>query len=182
MTTEVNREGDHLSAAGPSRWVSRKHGLVMSHHRKSIEAIRWMRDHADSIKGWTVSKSYLIEVGYFDRRVPAQVTFEPEFRAEYSTFPTAMDKLVGWLHASWEQDRDNHPSPAGRQIVWERWNDVVALVNISSLTLLPNPMFSYRFGPLSPPEGKGHELRISVVPTPISVLDSLVEQNRGCDA
>jgi hypothetical protein len=181
MTTTVNREGDHLSAANPSRWVTRKHGKIMSWHTKSIHAVRWMRDNADSIEGWSVTKSYIVRAGYWDRsRDPKRaIAFEPEMYVEVPTFPEAMDALAGWLHAMWEQDRSNHPSPAGRHQAWARWNDVIALANIASLTILPNPAFAYAFGPLSPPEGKGHDLRISVAPTADDTLIRMVERNRN---
>lgn len=181
MTTVHNREGDHLSGSNPSRWVTRKHGNVMSWHRKSIEAVRWMRDNADSIEGWSVTKSYTVRAGFWDRSRGRDnaVAFEPEFNIEVATFPEAMDKLAAWLHTMWEQDRDNHPSPAGRHQAWERWHDVIALANIASLTLLPNPAFAYSFGPLSPPEGRGHDLRLHVAPTADATLIRMVERNRA---
>lgn len=181
MTTTHNSEGDHLSTADPSRWVTRKHGKIQSWHRKSIEAVRWMRDNADSIEGWAVTKSYIVRAGFWDRRRgPANaVAFEPEMYDEIPTFPEAMDHLATWLHKSWEQDRSNHPSPAGRQQAWERWHDVIALANIASLTLIPNPAFAYSFGPLSPPEGMGHDLRLHVAPTADATLIRMVERNRA---
>lgn len=179
MTTAYNQEGDHLSSANPSRWVARKHGKIMSWHAKSIQAVRWMNANADSIEGWSVTKSHIVRAGYWDRSRGKgnAVAFEPELYVEIPTFPEAMDRLATWLHQQWEQDRDNHPSPAGRAQVWERWHDVVALANIASLTLLPNPAFAYSFGKLSPPEGKGHDLRVYVAPTPDDVLIRMVERN-----
>lgn len=179
MTNEYNSEGDHLSSANPSRWVTRKHGLVRSWHVRSIQAVKWMRDNADSIEGWSVTKSYIVRAGYWDRRRDPKnaIAFEPELHGEISNFPEAMDELARWLHASWEQDRANHPSPVGRQQAWERWHDVIALANIASLTMIPNPAFSYAFGPLSPPEGLGHDLRVSVRPTSDDELIKIVERN-----
>ena len=183
MTTELNREGDHLSSADPSRWVVRYNYAVVSHHPTSKAAARWLRDYTgDSLvaavqRDWLISKSYTVTARYWDRSKKPIEAFPAEFQAERMTFSGAMDALGGWIHRSWEQDRDNHPSNAGRQMAWERWHDVLALTNIASLTLIPNPGFKYAFGPLSPPEGKGHDLRLVVAPTPSAILDSMVRRN-----
>lgn len=182
MTMTLNQEGDHLSRAHASFFVARKHGAIQSWHRSARSAVQWMTNHADSINGWQVTKSFVIRAAYWDRSVVPNREFEPELLVESPTFPAAMDALASWLHQSWEQERDNHPSPVGRQQAWERWHDVIALANISSLTLLPNPAFQYAFGRMSPPEGKGHDLRLSVFPTSASELDLIVERNRGCEA
>lgn len=177
MTVELNTQGDHLSSVGPSLWVTRKHGAIRSFHKTSRQAVRWLRDNADSPLGWKVTKSYTVSVRYWDRSVSPIRAFDAEMLTEQETFSDAMDSLAGWIHSTWEHERENHPSPAGRQMAWERWHDVLALSHIASLTLIPNPGFKYNFGPMSPPEGRGHDLRVSVAPTRTLVLQSMVERN-----
>lgn len=177
MTVELNSEGNHLSSANPSLWVTRKHGAIMSYHQTSRQAVRWLRDNADSPLGWKVTKSYGFTVRYWDRSFKPERAFPAETASEHETFADAMDEVGAWIHSSWEYDRSNHPSPAGRQAAWERWHDVLALSHIAALTLISNPGFSYAFGNLSPPEGRGHDLRIRVAPSSESVLHSAVERN-----
>lgn len=135
----------------------------------AIEATRWMERKNCPIDQYTITKSYTGYAAYYNRQ--RKTWFPPEFKCEGNEFATVVDELTRWCHAAWEQDRENHPSPAGRQEVWERWHDVIALLNIASLSTVRNPDFRYRFGPLSPPEGKGHELRIGVIPTPLAELE-----------
>lgn len=157
----------------PSRIVVRAkvNGAIVHHAASAIEATRWMERKNCPLADYTISKSYTAWAAYYNRVL--KMWFEPEFRSEAGQFGLAVDALQAWVHQQWEVDRNNHPSPAGRAEVWERWNDVVALLNIASLTSVRNPQFNYRFGPLSPPEGRGHDLRLGVVPTPVEELDRL---------
>jgi hypothetical protein len=170
-----------LTEAGPSRWVVRRHKTwIISNHATAKEAARSlaeryphvaMRDLLNS--GIEVTQSYTATVRYWDRSHQPERAFPTEFEAERPTFSAAMDALAGWLHVAWEQDRANHPSTAGRTMAFNRWNNILQLANIAGLTLLRNPGFRYAFGNESPPEGRGHDLRILVGPTPELLLSAM---------
>lgn len=181
MTNPTNEQSESLRSASESRWVVRQHGKILSHHKTSRDAVRWLGSQYPGVEmkdlieqGVKVTQSFTVTARYWDRRYNPPRTFPAEFTAEAESFADAMDILGTWLHRSWEQDRDNHPSPVGRQQAWERWHDVLALSHIASLTMIKNPTFRYAFGPLSPPEGKGHDLRLLVVPTSEFILEGMV--------
>ena len=185
MTTTHNSQSDHLSKHEPSFWVVRHQGAILSYHAKSRNAVKWLNSHTpdqsmrEAINsGYVVSKSYTAEARFVATRTPKLVpSFAPEWEGEYQDFADAINGLNGWIHRSWEQDRDNHPSPTGRQQVWERWHDVSALVHIAELTLLENPGFQYNFGPLTPVGNRGYNLVVSAYPTPESVLQQIVRHH-----
>jgi hypothetical protein len=186
MTAEINQPNASTSSFKPSLWVVRKDGIILSYHKKSGQAVKWLDSHTGAFTGrsmvvamelgYKVTKSYTAVARFVHPKDPTQ-RVEPEWVGEFEAFDVAMNALNGWVHRSWEQDRDNHPSPAGRTQVWERWHDVSALIHLSELTLIPNPAFAYDFGPLSPPEGKGWLLRLSVFPTGERTLQAIARHD-----
>lgn len=164
---------DHLGAGRPSRMVVRakQNNAVVHHAESGSAAIRWMARRNCLVADYTITKSYTAYAAYYNKALG--LWFEPEFRFEAPRFDAAVDALTGWVHQSWEWERENRPSPAGRQQAWERWHDVIALLNIASLTMIRQPQFKYRFGPLSPPEGKGYDLRLGVIATPVEELERM---------
>lgn len=173
-----------VKAAAPktSFLVVRNGTKPMSYHTKPRDAVKWLQSHrpGDSVadilaSGFTVTKSFTAAAWYSN--LDNSKVFDPEYQSERGDYHKSLNTLLFWCHQSWEQDRENHPSPAGRSQVWERWHDVIALMQIADLTLDPNPRFDYDFGKLSPPEGNGYRLKIAVFPTPESVLKELVSHD-----
>lgn len=176
MTAEVNSQGTHLNSAGPSNWVVRHKGVILFAESQSRDAVLKLTSHLRGIDpklsvrnatklGYYVTRSYWVKAGYRG--------FEPEFQSEQPSFDDAADALRAWVQRQWTNDQDNHPTAAGREAARVRWHDVDALLHLASLSMIKNPSFRYDFGPLSPPEGKGHRLVIEIQPTPMSVLESL---------
>lgn len=180
MTNEVNSQGDHLSSDGPSWWVVRHTGRMLFAAPKATQAVKWLNRYVEAVNyKWTmkdaikagivITRSYTAEARY--------VGFDPEWSVEFTAFDDAADGLRAWVHRMWEQDRDNHPSLAGVSKAYGRWHDVSALLHVVSLTMIPNPSFTYDFGQLSPPEGKGNRLVVRIFPTPAEVLAEKVSHH-----
>jgi hypothetical protein len=165
-----------------SFFVVRNGNVPMSYHSDAKSAMRWLASHrpGESVRtildsGFEVTKSFTAAAWYSNK--DNSKVFDPEFQSERGTYTKSLNTLLFWTHQSWEQDRENHPSPSGRSQAWERWHDVIALMRIADLTLNPNPTFSYDFGQLSPPEGKGYRLKIAVFPTPEAMLQEMVSHD-----
>jgi hypothetical protein len=173
-TRESKAARQRIRATSQTFWVVRVGNRMLSYHKRPKDATKWLAKHRPDSDirelldlGYKVTKAYTAEARY--------VGYDPEWIVEDAEdYEWAMNQLQGWVYRSWEQERDNHPSPAGRATAWERWHDVQALIRLSQLTLVREPAFSYDFGPMSPPEGKGARLKLAVYPTPEARLQELV--------
>lgn len=188
MTGRVHTEREtvrtrRVQSAGPSFWTVRVGGSILSYHKRPKDATRWLASHRPGITmrelldvKYKIAKAYTAEARYY-RKGDGQ-PFDPEWIIRDALdFENAMNQLRGFCHRSWEQDRSNHPSNAGRAQAWERWHDVIALIRLGELTLLKEPGFTYDFGPLSPIEGLGNRLVLSAYPTPEDELQKLVRHH-----
>lgn len=179
-TRESRAARQRVSATSKSLWVVRVANTMLSYHKRPKDATRWLASHRPDSDirelldlGYKVTKAYTAEARYVNWT--QDKLFDPEWIEEgLEDYEWAMNQLQGWIHRSWEQERDNHPSPPGRYKAWERWHDVQALVRLSQLTLVKEPAFNYDFGPMSPPEGLGNRLKLAVYPTPEDRLKELV--------
>lgn len=171
-----------VTKASPSLWTVRNGNSILSYHAKVKDATKWLASHRPDVPmrdlldtGYRVDKAYTAEARFVRKNGEG---WDPEWiRPGCRDFGDAMNQLRGWCHVSWEQERDNHPSTIGRQAAWERWHDVIALIQLADLTLLKEPQFNYDFGSMSPPEGLGNRLKLAVYPTPEAELKKLVRHH-----